>query len=243
VLPLFPLNTPKLTLYAKIQRNSIWYLGETMKTKLYLLTIISVLVLAALACGSSTPSEPLPADVLFQDDFSDTSSGWDRVNVDDGVTDYVDGVYRIWVNTTSTDVWANPGLNFTDTIVEVEATKVGGPDDNDFGVICRYQDESNFYFFIISSDGYYGLGKVVGGEQLLIGEEELLPSDVIQTGNVTNTIRAECNGPNLTLSANGTQLASASDDTFSSGDVGLLAGTFDASGTDIHFDNFVVRQP
>jgi len=214
-----------------------------MKTKLYLLTIISVLMLAALACGSSTPAEPLPADVLFQDDFSDTSSGWDRVNVDDGVTDYADGVYRIWVNTTSTDVWANPGLNFSDTVVEVEATKVGGPDDNDFGVICRYQDESNFYFFIISSDGYYGLGKVVGGEQMLIGEEELLPSDAIQTGNVTNTILAECNGSNLTLSANGTQLASATDDSFSSGDVGLLAGTFDSSGTDIHFDNFVVRQP
>ena len=214
-----------------------------MKTKMYLLTIIVVLVLAALACGSSTPSESLPEGVLFQDDFSDTSSGWDRVNVGDGITDYADGVYRIWVNTTSTDVWANPGLDFTDTVVEVEATKVGGPDDNDFGVICRYQDESNFYFFIISSDGYYGLGKVVDGEQMLIDEEELMPSDAIQLGNVTNTIQADCVGSTLTLYANGTQLTSVEDGTFTSGDVGLLAGTFDESGTDIHFDNFVVRQP
>ena len=52
------------------------------------------------------------------------------MNLDEGVTDYADGVYRIWVNTSSTDVWANPGLNFTDAIIEVEATKVGGSDDN-----------------------------------------------------------------------------------------------------------------
>ncbi|HBX70334.1 MAG TPA: hypothetical protein DEH25_13385 [Chloroflexi bacterium] len=215
-----------------------------MKTKLYLLAMISVLVLAALACGStSTPTEPPASDVLFQDDFSDDSSGWDQVNVDEGLTDYTNGVYRIWVNTTSTDVWANPGLNFTDTIVEVEATKVGGPDDNDFGVICRYEDSSNFYFFIISSDGYYGLGKVVDGEQTILGAEELMPSDAITLGNVTNTIRADCVGSTLTLYANGTQLASESDTTFTSGDVGLLAGTFNDPGTDIHFDNFVVRQP
>jgi hypothetical protein len=147
------------------------------------------------------------------------------------------------VNTPSTDVWANPGLKFTDTVVEVEATKVSGPDDNDFGVICRYQDESNFYFFIISSDGYYGLGKVIDGEQVLIGEEELMPSDDIKLGNVTNTVKADCVGSTLTLYANGVQLISVQDSSFASGDVGLMAGTFSEAGTDIHFDNFVVREP
>jgi hypothetical protein len=33
------------------------------------------------------------------------------------------------------------------------------------------------------------------------------------------------------------------DSSFSSGDVGLIAGSFATEGTDIHFDNFVVRQP
>lgn len=211
--------------------------------KVYLFVIIIVLILSVLACASGTPSEPLPEGVLFKDDFSDTSSGWDRVNVDEGITDYENGIYRIWVNTESTDVWANPGLNFTDTVVEVEATKVGGPDDNDFGIICRYENESNFYSFIISSDGYYGILKVLDGEQILIGADEMLPDDAIKQGNATNTIRADCVGSNLTLYANGTQLASVQDNSFSSGDVGLLAGTFSEPGTDIHFDNYVVRQP
>jgi hypothetical protein len=33
------------------------------------------------------------------------------------------------------------------------------------------------------------------------------------------------------------------DSTLTSGDVGLMAGTFSNPGTDILFDNFVVRQP
>jgi len=214
-----------------------------MKQKLYLLLMISAMVLAALACSSGTEAEALPTGVLFQDDFSDTSSGWDRVNVDEGVTDYENGIYRIFVNTDSTDVWTNPGLNFTDTIIEVEAEKVGGPDDNDFGVICRYEDTNNFYFFILSSDGYYGVGRVLDGVQELLGEAELMPSDEIKTGNVTNNIKADCVGSTLTLYANGTQLISVEDTALTSGDVGLLAGTFDTPGTDIYFDNFVVRQP
>jgi hypothetical protein len=228
-----------------------------MKKKLYFLMIILALALATLACGlvsnsdePAAPAEdevaPMPADsgILFSDDFSNPYSGWDQVNSDEGITDYDNGVYRIFVNTDNTDVWANPGLNFTDTIIEVETTKAGGPDDNDFGVICRYQDTQNFYFFIISSDGFYGIGIVQDGEQSVLGEDEqLLPGDAINQGNTTNIIRADCVGNTLTLYVNGTQLASVQDDTFASGDVGLLAGTYDEIGTDIHFDNFIVRAP
>jgi hypothetical protein len=213
-----------------------------MYKKLSFLAIVFVLVLAVLACGGEA-AEPLPENILFQDDFSDTSSGWDRVNVSEGITDYVDGQYRIFVNTTGTDVWANPGLSFTDVIVEVDAAKMTGPDDNDFGLICRSQDVENFYQFIISSDGYYGIAKVVGGTQELIGETDLLPDDAIKQGNVTNRIQAKCIGSKLTLSVNGTQVASFDDTAFTSGDVGLFAGTFSEAGTDVHFDNFVVMKP
>ncbi|NJN80226.1 MAG: hypothetical protein HC797_07025, partial [Anaerolineales bacterium] len=42
---------------------------------------------------------------------------------------------------------------------------------------------------------------------------------------------------------NGFQVAQAQDSTLTSGDVGILAGTFDTPGVDIVFDNFVVLQP
>lgn len=213
-----------------------------MKKDSVFLFMVVVLALAALACGGGTTA-PLPEGVLFQDDFSNTSSGWDRVRVDDGMTDYYNGAYRIQVNTTDTDVWANPGLSFTDVRVEVDATKIGGPDDNDFGVICRYKDENNFYFGIISSDGYYGIVKVKDGSQNLLGMSELPYSDAIKQGATTNRIRLDCVGSTLTLYANGTLLTSQSDSEFTSGDVGLLAGTYSTPGTDITFDNFQVLKP
>ena len=215
-----------------------------MNKKYALFSAILALILASIACSlAGGAAQSLPEGVLFQDDFSDASSGWDQVNTGDGITDYENGIYRIWVNATETDIWANPGLDFTNAVVEVDATKIGGPDDNDFGVICRYQDIENFYFFIISSDGFYAIGKVMNGEYNLLGMEQMLPDDAIKLGNATNRIKADCVGSHLVLHANGSKLADVEDTAFVSGDVGLIAGTFDEVGVDIHFDNFVVKQP
>ncbi|MBL6983778.1 MAG: serine/threonine protein kinase [Anaerolineales bacterium] len=193
---------------------------------------------------STITSPPqLLTQILFQDNFSDPSSGWDRVTVAEGITDYENGYYRIFVNTNNTDIWANPGLNFADVRIEVDAIKVGGSDDNDFGIICRYQDAENFYLFIISSDGYYGIGKVIGGKQILLDMPQMQFSSGIRQGSVSAQIRADCIGKQLALYVDGKHIHSVEDGTFISGDVGLIAGTFSETGTDIYFDNFVVRNP
>ncbi len=215
-----------------------------MKARLLLIAL--ALILASLACSfafGDTPEPTSDSTVLFQDDFSNSSSGWDRVNEDQGVTDYADGAYRIFVNVADTDVWANPGLSFGDVSIAVDTTKVGGDDDNDFGVICRYQDNQNFYFFLISSDGYYGIGKMINGEQSWIGVEAMPPSEIIKKGNTTNQLRATCVGSKLTLYVNDQYVDEQEDSGLASGDVGLMAGTFTSPGTDIMFDNFVVLQP
>jgi len=191
---------------------------------------------------STSAPQPL-TQILFQDDFSDPYSGWDRINVAQGITDYENGSYRIFVNTNNTDFWSNPGLNFADISIEVDALKVGGSDDNDFGIICRYQDTENFYLFIISSDGYYGIGKVIGGKQILIDMTQMQFSSVLRQGVVSVRIRADCVGKHLALYVDGKRIHVVEDGTFVTGDVGLIAGTFAEAGTDIYFDNFVVRNP
>jgi hypothetical protein len=216
-----------------------------LRNKIKQITVLTSCLTAVLACslfdiGGSTN---VPPGVLFQDDFSDTSSGWDQVDDGEVITDYVDDAYQIVVNIDNTDVWANPGLSFTDTVVEVEATKLDGPDDNDLGVICRYQGPSNFYLFMISSDGFYTIAKWVGGEHMLISSDNMEYSDAINQGYATNKIRADCIGSRLVLWVNDQVLMEATDTDFTTGDVGLIAGTFDIPGTDIMFDNFVVREP
>ncbi|MGH2581497.1 MAG: hypothetical protein ACRDFQ_01205 [Anaerolineales bacterium] len=215
---------------------------------------LGLLVIAGLACsfslggdsvGEATNGEGGDTNVLYQDDFSNTGSGWDRSTFDEGSSDYANGGYRIVVNATDYSVWANPNqTTYTDTRVEVDATKTGGPDDNEFGIICRHADPSNYYAAVISSDGFFGFWKRVAGADLeLVGMTEFGQSAAINQGSASNHIRLDCVGSTLTLYANGTLLGSVTDTTHTSGDVGLYAGTFDQSGTDILFDNFVVYQP
>lgn len=213
--------------------------------------VLAVLVLVTLACGISPVVTPAgeggggqQSNILFSDDFSSTNSGWDRVQEDDVVTDYANGGYRIYVNEVNYDMWANPSKSFPgDVRIEVDATKSGGPDDNDFGLICRYQDVDNFYFFMISSDGYAAIGKYEGGSQQFISSDNMQKVDGITPGAATNHIRADCIGSELKLYVNGNLVATATDSSFTSGDVGLMAGTFDTAGTDILFDNFYVYKP
>ncbi len=190
---------------------------------------------------------PIPAsphgEILFQDDFSDTASGWDRKSASTGGTDYDRGEYRIWLEETQHDRWANPGRDFTDVRIEVDASKADGPDDNDFGVICRYRDRDNFYAFLISSDGFYGIIRYLGGDSQVLGSDSLQPSNVITQGHATNHIEADCVGSTLRLYVNGEKVDEVRDSSHLHGDVGLVAGTYDVPGVDIHFDNFVVFAP
>lgn len=206
-----------------------------------------MLALTILACGSSSDI-PVVKDnqILYQDDFSDPNSGWDQVDqAGEASTGYSGEAYKIKVITTNMDVWANPdGQSFTDVRVDVKTTKVtGSTDNNDFGLICRYKNASNFYFFIISSDGYYGIGKVKDGDQVLLGMDNMLPSDQINLGDTDNQLRADCIGKELTLFVNGHQIYQIKDKDFSEGNVGLIAGTFDESYTEIMFDDFKVQKP
>lgn len=203
------------------------------------------LAFAALACQALSPDTPPPPSgkVLFRDDFSDPATGWNRISGESGLTDYDDGLYRIVVTAANTDIWSRPGLDFTDASIEVDAIKVGGERDNRFGLICRAMDADNFYTFIISSDGYFGIGKIKQQQYTLLGMDALQPHPSIKVGSSINHMRADCVGDQLRLYVNGDLLAEVQDLDFPFGDVGLIAGTYDTPGTDIRFDNFFVRAP
>jgi hypothetical protein len=219
-----------------------------MSVRQQIALIMIILVLSTLACISSTDASQVedPNPVFkYQDDFSNPDSGWDRIRAEEGITDYENGVYMIQVNIPETDMWSNPNKAVLpdDVVIEVTASKTGGPDDNNYGLICRYQDEKNFYFLIISSDGYYGIGKVKEGNQTLVNRTEMPPSNEIKQGSNTNRIRADCEGNTLKLYVNGILLDTQEDVDFTTGSVGLLVGSFEEAGVEIRFDDFMVWEP
>jgi len=187
-----------------------------------------------------TESPAAPA-VLLEEDFSDPNSGWDAGKDADAEWAYRDGEYRIMVHGTDLAVWSNTRErhDWANLVMIVEARRVEGPLDNQYGVIARYRDRGNFYVFAISSDGMYAV-------QMLRDDEWVdlvtwTASDVVRQGEATNLLRVECRGTRMRFFVNDEMLAEVEDDTFSSGDVGLLAGTFAEGGVEVHFDNLLVR--
>jgi hypothetical protein len=214
------------------------------RMKFLRLLSFSFLLLFLSACTSAplptiVPAEP--GDVLYQEEFEDNTTGWARVANDHGIMDYDGGGYRILVRQPKFNFWSIPERNFSDVRVEVDVIRLNGPEENRMGLMCRYQN-GDYYFFAISNDGYYVIGKFLGGMTLLLGQQEMQPSDVIQKGTL-NHLRADCVGSTLTFYINFTQVASVTDTDLPAGDVGLLAGAFSEPGVDVLFDHFVVIQP
>ncbi len=141
------------------------------------------------------------------------------------------------------DAVSDPGLDFKDVRVQVEATRVDGPSNNLFGLVCRYQDPGDFYFFAVSSDGYAGIGISKGGHRHLLSHETLLPSSKILTGSATNVLRADCIGYELNLYVNGNLVSQAQAAEWTEGGVGLMVGSYEQAGVEIAFDNLSVTQP
>jgi hypothetical protein len=206
---------------------------------------VLVLVFVLVGCRSAFVSErdAQPGDVLYQDDFSRPSSGWLRTSTQVGAMDYYSNVYRILVNMPDYDLWSVVGATFTNVHIEADAGRIAGSKENRFGLVCRYRDAQDFYFFVISSDGYYAIGKVSGGVRVLLGQPAMAYNAAIPTSVAPTHLRMDCLGSMLAGYVNGQMVAIAQDVDFAEGDVGLIAGAFDTPGVDMVFDNFVVIKP
>jgi hypothetical protein len=184
---------------------------------------------------------------LFHDDFSgDQECGWALYSRGGAVVEIREGALRLTASQPGQIWWTNPERSFTDAIITTRVRQVSGPDDNAYGIICRYQSPENHYVFLISGDGYYAIGKYQTGVpqiEYLTGDGQYQFSEAIRQGVAMNEIRASCVGNQLTLHVNGLQLASVVDPTFVIGDIGLAAGTFQPGTLVVEFDDVRVLAP
>ena len=206
-------------------------------------TLIPVFLLSFLLLACQPEPIPLPGDILFEEDFSTGEHQWTSFANDGGIMGYDAGGFRFFIREAGLNYWATPGLSFGDVRVEVNALQYSGPIENRMGVMCRHKDDQNFYFFVISSDGYYAIGKMKAGEQSLLGQESMRYSSAIKTGVAINHLRADCHRSALRFYVNDILIASVEDLDFSEGDIGLLAGTFEEGELDLLFDDLIVIQP
>jgi hypothetical protein len=200
-------------------------------------------IVGALAAGCGVLLPSAAGAVLFQDDFSRSTTGWQTAQESAYQADYVDGAFRVRVDTPNTLAWSTPQFELGDVRLDVDTTALGGPADNTFGLVCRFRDPGNFYFLLVSSDGYSGIGVVRDGQRSLLTGSAMLPSDYLVQGMSANHLRADCVGPRLSLYINGSLANEAAAADWETGDVGVIVGTYAAPGVDIQFDNFTIANP
>ena len=202
---------------------------------------VAALCLINSGCRALLPSAP--GAILFQDDFARSSTGWDTFEEIAYRADYVDGAFHVAVEAPNSLAWSTPNFDLADVRLDVDTTAMAGPVDNAFGLVCRFRDPDNFYFLLISSDGFSGIGLVRDGQRSLLTGSAMLPSDYIVQGLAFNHLRADCVGPRLSLYINGVLANEAAAADWTTGDVGVIVGTYSTAGVEIQFDNFTISNP
>jgi hypothetical protein len=196
--------------------------------------------------ATPTPTPPPPPTptvpnwpVVLADDFDNPESGFTRSSDEKSRLFYEDGQYVIGVIPEDWASWSSRGGNVSDFVMEVAVTaetEVGLA-----GVIFRKEEGSQFYIFAIRPDGHYSLMKYAEAVEVIL---DWRSSSHIRTGADTNRLRLVCVGPTITLYVNGQYLDIVQDITFTEGEIGLIAGTWEGETHALfHFDNLRVYAP
>jgi hypothetical protein len=197
-----------------------------------------LLTLTLVACGGGGGAARTPTP--FFDDF-ETPGQWHVSSDPEVEIAYADGGLSIEVKVIDRVAWSVAGQKVRDGVVSVDATPIGGPDDNAFGLVIRHVDDRSFYRFEISSDGYFAVQVPTGS----LGWEPLVDwteSPAFHRGRETNRLKVELQGPTMVFFVNDVELTRVEDNRFKEGEVGVIAGTFYVEpGTHILFDNFSVE--
>jgi hypothetical protein len=179
-----------------------------------------------------------PATVTSE--FRRDDGAW-SLDTDENVTHfYARRAFHIRIDQ---DNWVSWSLHSTlspaDFLAEVDAAHIEGPLDGEYGLVFRFVDEGNFYFYAINANGYYSLWKQVDGawENMI----DWTQSDVLNSGaGSSNRLGILAEGDQITLIANNVGLQQMTDASHSEGQIGLIVGSFNEGGLEIAFDNFAL---
>lgn len=184
-------------------------------------------------------------EVLFADDFSELNQNWDTWDEpgESAVSFFESGLIMI-VYTPNMDAITTNHNFYSDVSIQTIVKKRFGTNDNAYGIVCRYLNDKNYYGFLMSSDGYYGIVKVVNGDYILLSSKNMEYDEGIRKDKEENLLHAVCEGTTLTLFINGKEKTSVVDYDLKTGKTGLITGSFADSGeTAVFFDNFLVTVP
>jgi hypothetical protein len=214
-----------------------------------------------------------PGSVLYTATFDSFLEDWDQY---EGRLEAraADGVLRVASEAAHSGPYSVAKPYFDDFDLRVQGKAVDGDPTNGYGVIFRLQDKGNrsmaddsYYLFLVSSDGYYKVERVIDGQPKEISL--WIPSPVVNQGiGTVNSLRVIAHGDQFQFFVNdqqvelcipenpegsstldgagncmGNMTATWVDDTIPNGQVGMVVVTLDAPNFAVEFDNVLIVGP
>ena len=138
--------------------------------------------------------------------------------------------------------WTYPSLEpITDFYLSVDAQKIEGPQDGQYGLVYRLIDEFNYYLFMIDQDKNYSFQLYNEGEWFTI-TNGIISQSVMQDG--INQIAVIGERDNFRFYINDIFIDEGTDSSLSSGRSGIAVGlSYPEDQAIFEFDNFELRSP
>lgn len=208
-----------------------------------------------------------PSSLLYAATFDGFPDEWETY--DDGrlSAQVLDSQMRVFNDQVSKYAFSLAVPHFVDFDLWVDTSALSGPLNNGYGLIFRYRDAQNFYMFLVSSDGYYQVMRVLNNEQTPLSN--WIASDVVHTEfEIVNRLRVVARGSEFSFYINGervqlcipndvngvstyragqcidgTMRDALVDSSMPAGRVGVVAQTLSEPGVLAQFDNVLVYAP
>jgi len=193
-----------------------------------------------------TEEAELQEGVLYEDDFSNITSGWpNELEFDNYYIGYHEpDFYHVEVHEPNDSaVVVIPGESFDDLTVEAEVLVSEANTDPSgnfrYGLVVR-RSGNRYYAFTISprTQSWYVLKSTPTGLEVL----EEGADDSIQGLVEVDTLRVDAQGPAFTFHINGRLVSRVHDPDYAGGEVGFVVETFDGPRAHIHYDDLTIRE-
>jgi hypothetical protein len=186
------------------------------------------------------------SDILYQDNFTDPSTGWTEDKFDNYFIGYHEPeYYHVQVDSPNykTTVFA-PGKqsydNFTvDLKVLTNSGKTSPAGDFRYGVAFRRKGDQYYAFTISPRSKKWFILKSTPNALEVVKEGT---DEDIHDLDTDDTLRVDARGSSLAFHINDRLIDEITDQDYSSGEIGFYVESFDSPHTHIHFDDLVVRK-
>lgn len=176
--------------------------------------------------------------ILYENDFSMREISNEYFDDISSMSYSDDGGYIIMIKKVNSYSGLNFPISASDVRVEINADQLSGSDKDFYGLVCRVSDD-NFYLFTISENGFFEIGKSINGWTTSLKSSQV---STVTWREKMNNIVGECHGPYLRLIVNKKLVAQVEDNSFSSGDVGILVGSRNDINVSVKFFDVLVTK-